>query len=147
MPYRVSSLPDLRGAACGVLQGLQGGGLIHPRAPEQVDGGGPDLADEDADPELVTLLQDLGGGPGRLERRPAGLPWPPALLQKRGQGPHGPREVEDGLGQFRGYPISPPDGVVDAPGQDAGVYDGQLDPDAGTAVELELPQGSTTGRR
>src|SRR5919106_171121 len=86
MPYHASSLPDLRGAACSVLQGLQGGGLIHPRAPEQVDGGGADLADEDADPELVTLLQDLGGGLGGLERPPAGLFRSPRILPKNRPG-------------------------------------------------------------
>src|SRR5918999_672784 len=138
-------LPDLRGAACGVLQGLQGGGLIHPRAPEQVDGGGTDLADEDADPELVAILQDLGGGPGGFERPTACLFGPPAILQKRGQGPYGAREVEYGLGQLRGYSVSSSDGVDNATGQDAGIYYGQLYPYSGAAVELELPQGPSSG--
>ena len=72
--------------------------MIHPRAPKQVYSAGADLADEDADPKLVALLQDLGGCPCGLESPPAGLLWPFFVLQKRGQGTHGPGEVEHCLG-------------------------------------------------
>jgi hypothetical protein len=56
----------LGGAACCVFQGAEGGGLVHARAPEEVYGGGADLADEDADAQLVALVQDLGRPPGRF---------------------------------------------------------------------------------
>jgi enamine deaminase RidA (YjgF/YER057c/UK114 family) len=97
-PKKRTALPYLRGAACGVFEGPEGGGLIHARAPEQVYGGGADLADEYADRERVALLQDLRRGSGRLERPPAGLIWPFTVAEELGQGSNGPREVEHGLG-------------------------------------------------
>lgn len=46
-------LTSVRGAAGGLFERPQGFCLIHARAPQQVDGHSPDLADEHADRKVM----------------------------------------------------------------------------------------------
>src|SRR5918997_613583 len=137
---------DLRGAAGGLLQCLQGGGLIHAGAPQQVNCSRADLTDEHADGEVVPLFEYLGGLARGIEGESARLFRTSGFLEVSSQSLHRPGEVQHRLWQLRRDSVPAIRRVGRAARQHPRVDDCQVYPGASVGVELEVPEGPATGR-